>query len=270
MDELAVMRAVMLADTADDEALVAMRAALAVATWDAPDAADGPGFVPTWTPASGRIDRDRRHHAGARTRRAIVVVLAAAMVLVAVPVVGSFNRTRAISTGASVDPGTPGDAASVDAALPDLLDAEWKLRWPHIAWDESEHAKAAFQTTQLATIDREVPRIFVNEKTATERPWYIGVAIQALTTPRPVIDDAHVDATDVGDITIEGTKATAHVAYRQWVHVERDPHAPGQGFSFVVDERGWHTPPAPTQATVELGWEDGRWKLVAIYEKSWG
>ncbi len=267
MDETAIMRAALLADhEPDDESLASMRAALATATWDAPDAAE---IAPMWRPATG-FDSDRRRGAGARTRRVVAVVLAAAMILIAVPVVRSWERTRTISTGASIDPDTPGDADSVGAALPDLLDTEWKLRWPHIAWDEPEPAKAAFQVKQFGYIDREVPRIFVADKVDTRRRWFIGIATNALTTPRPVLDDAHLDLTDVGDITIDGHKATAHVEYRQWVHVERDPHAPGQDFSFGVDEDGWNSPPAPAQATVDLGWEDGRWKLIDIWEKSWG
>lgn len=153
-----------------------------------------------------------------------------------------------------------GDPSSVRSSIPALLEADVALRWPAISSDASDSAKASFEASQTVKIKDEVQRVYAQESSKDQYAFVMLLVSKALTVPQPVVDQTRIEIASIDDVLIEGYTATATVRYKQYLHVARDPHAPGQLASFVTDAAGWNV--VDMRTTARLGWEGNQWKLI--------
>jgi len=194
-------------------------------------------------------------------RRAPMIAIAAAAAVVLL--ITGLSQVRARSTSdlasAALD-ASPSDVASIQAAAPQLLTNDLRLRWPPIAWEATPEAKEVFRVTETEKMRQTVESTYA----AAVQPEHQSLAQvsleRALRMPQPFVDRAEIRVEQIDDIRIVGSEATATVRYSERLHVTSDPHAPNQVFSFVTDAQGWNS--NIQRSTIHLVREDGAWKLA--------
>jgi hypothetical protein len=258
MDELELVRR-HLVDEPDD--LGALRVQVAARTWDrvtvdriapaAPVPADRTDLVHVYAEPLSSEPAARRRGLSR------LAVAASIVLLLGVVLVGARCSPRHDTPAAGPT------AEALEEALPRLLNDDMTLRWPAIAWDASQADKDAFEAAYRPKMERLLAETYSTTSMDEHRRYTEFSLLRALRTPQPIVDHTEIIDIDVDDISVDDVHGEAIVTYRERVHVQRDPHAPGQLGSFVTDADGWWE--LNDKSRVILTWE-GSWRLDAIYD----